>query len=64
MAQTSIKDGRGQILGYLEEGASGETKVKDRQGCILGYYDPNRNVTFYKNGTKYAEGNDLRSMLR
>jgi hypothetical protein len=59
----AIKDLRGRIVGYYSEGASGETNIKDPQGRILGYFDPAKNMTFHKNGTRYANGNNLRSLL-
>lgn len=63
MARNPIKDRVGCIIGYLEEGVNGETKILDRQGCILGYYDPRTDWTYYRNGSRYAQGNQVHSLM-
>ena len=59
----AIKALNGSTIGYMEESSNGEVKIKDSSNRTLGVYKPRENATFLTNGAKYANGNNLRSLL-
>ena len=50
MAETTIRDFMGRIIGFIETDSQGNKTVRDFQRRILGFYDAKQNVTqdFYR----------------
>ncbi|MBQ8840544.1 MAG: phage gp6-like head-tail connector protein [Clostridia bacterium] len=56
MAEETIKDWTGRIIGYIETKPNGDKVVRAFSRRILGYYYKNRNVTTDFYGRVLAQG--------
>lgn len=62
MAETIIRDRRGSILGYIEDGAT-EQVGRDRRRGIVGYYSQRDNITRDRRRSIVGTGNLLVSLI-
>ena len=63
MAKQMLRDRRGRILGWTEDGVAGKLNIRDWQGRLLGWYDTRRDTTHDKQGRLVGRGNLLTTLL-
>jgi hypothetical protein len=62
MANQTLKDSRGALLGVIKE-RGGKLEIFNSRGAYLGRYDPRRNETYNRTGSKIGYGNLLTMLL-
>jgi hypothetical protein len=63
MSTQTLKDGRYNIIGYIETKSDGTQVIKDSHYNIKGYYDPKTNKTKDSRYNIVGEGNLLTTLL-
>ena len=63
MAKQYLKDGKGRILGWIEDSVNGKMYIRDWLGHICGWYKTASNTTYDKFGRLVGRGNLLISLL-
>ena len=62
MARQDVRDARGTLLGWIENG-NGVDTLRDYRGTLKGTYDTRHNETRDYRGTLVAKGNVLARLL-
>ena len=63
MPKQYLRDKRGRILGWLDDGVGSKMCIRDWQGKIWGWYDPKTDFTRDKQGRIVGRGNLLATLL-
>lgn len=63
MSEETIRDVRGQTLGFIRNDASGRGQVFGVQRDLLGTYDPVHDITKDQQGRMIAKGNVLAGLV-
>lgn len=63
MAKQYLRDGKGRILGWIDDGVNGKLYIRDWLGRICGWYETTSNTTHDKHGRIVGRGNLLTTLL-
>lgn len=63
MAKQYLRDKRGRILGWREQGVNDKLYIRDWMGRIWGWYESRTNLTRDKQGRIVGRGNLLTALL-
>ena len=63
MAKQYLRDKRGRILGWREQGVNDKLYIRDWMGRICGWYENKTNYTRDKQGRIVGRGNLLTTLL-
>lgn len=63
MSQQTLKDSRGNIIGYIDTRPDGTQVGKDSRGNLKGEYNPKNDTTKDNRGNIFGKGNLLSALI-